>query len=130
MRGALHLVICLISFLVIAERATAQSASPELLSTSGGSAQVGFTYFDWSLGEAVILTMEAPEAILTNGFHQNERYCPGDFNGDGVVNAADLAFFIGQFGCEGTCEADFNLDGIVNTLDLNLFLTYFGSQCW
>lgn len=108
----------------------AQNASPELLSTAGGSAQVGLVHFDWSFGEAVILTMETTEVILTNGFHQNERFCPGDFNGDGVVNAADLAIFIGQFGCEGICEADLNLDGLVNILDLNLFLTYFGNQCW
>lgn len=110
--------------------ATAQSASPELLSTAGGSAQVGLVHFDWSFGEAVIFTMETPDVLLTNGFHQSERFCPGDFNGDGIVNAADLAVFIGQFGCVGECEADLNIDGLVNILDLNLFLTYFGNQCW
>lgn len=124
-------LVCLIfSFFILSANSTAQSASPELLSSAGGSAQIGLVYFDWSFGEAVIVTMETSEAILTNGFHQNERFCPGDFNGDGVVNAADLAVFISQFGCVGECEADFNLDGLVNTIDLNLFLTFFGNQCW
>lgn len=57
--------------------------------------------------------------------------CPGDLNADGIVNTADLAAFLGQFGTAvppGT-GADLTGDGIVNTADLAAFLGRFGSTC-
>jgi hypothetical protein len=47
---------------------------------------------------------------------------PGDLNGDGVVNAADLAILLGAWGTSG--PGDFNLDGIVNAADLATLLGY------
>lgn len=61
--------------------------------------------------------------------------CGGaDFNNDGVVNTADLVFFLGRFGQPVTPgslaeRADFNADGAVNTTDLVFFLGRFGSVC-
>ncbi|MFM9958761.1 MAG: dockerin type I domain-containing protein [Phycisphaerales bacterium] len=61
--------------------------------------------------------------------------CGGaDFNADGVVNTADLVFFLGRFGQPVTPgslaeRADFNADGAVNTTDLVFFLGRFGSVC-
>ena len=48
----------------------------------------------------------------------------GDLNGDGVVNAADLAIVLGQWG--GTGTADLNGDGVVNAADLAVVLGAWG----
>jgi hypothetical protein len=56
--------------------------------------------------------------------------CPGDLNGDGQRNTADLTGFLGQFGQSGTgLSADLNNDGSVNTQDLTQFLGVFGVPC-
>lgn len=57
--------------------------------------------------------------------------CPGDTNGDNVVNGADLSVLLSQFGqsvAAGT-GADFNGDGVVNGADLSVLLSSFGSGC-
>ena len=47
---------------------------------------------------------------------------PGDFNGDGDVNGADLGLLLGAWGpCPG-CPEDMNGDGVVNGADLGLLL--------
>jgi hypothetical protein len=46
-----------------------------------------------------------------------------DLDGNGTVNAADLALAAAQFG--GTGTADFNTDGVVNILDLILVVKNF-----
>lgn len=57
--------------------------------------------------------------------------CPGDLNGDGTINTADLAALLGVFGgAAGPGEpADFNADGAINTADLAVFLGRFGAPC-
>ncbi|MGP1346986.1 MAG: dockerin type I repeat-containing protein [Phycisphaerales bacterium] len=55
--------------------------------------------------------------------------CPGDVNGDLVVNSDDLGLLLGEFGCQSGCEADLNDDGEVNSDDLGLLLGEFGSDC-
>ena len=47
---------------------------------------------------------------------------PGDLNGDGVVNGADLGLLLAQWGGPGS--ADFSGDGVVNGGDLGLLLSY------
>lgn len=54
---------------------------------------------------------------------------PGDVNGDGVVNVADLLALINSWGqcpAQGDCFADFNNDGIVNVADLLLLIENWG----
>ncbi len=46
---------------------------------------------------------------------------PGDLNGDGVVNAADLNILLAAWGTDNAI-ADINGDGIVNAADLNILL--------
>lgn len=56
--------------------------------------------------------------------------CPGDTNGDRVVNFLDLNNILGVFGQTGmTLQADVNRDGAVNFLDLNIMLGSFGVTC-
>ncbi|MFM9959005.1 MAG: S8 family serine peptidase [Phycisphaerales bacterium] len=57
-----------------------------------------------------------------------------DFNGDRVVNVADLTFMLGRFGQTAVpgslaYRADLDHDGVVNTPDLVVFLGDFGSSC-
>ena len=51
---------------------------------------------------------------------------PGDLNGDGVVDTADLGILIGAFGTADPV-ADINNDGIVDTADLGILIGAFGS---
>lgn len=56
--------------------------------------------------------------------------CPGDTNGDGVVNFADLNTVLGTFGQIGDeVPGDLNGDGFVNFNDLNEVLSNFGNTC-
>jgi hypothetical protein len=52
--------------------------------------------------------------------------CPADFNGDSMVDAADLAQLLGMWGpCDG-CPADFDGDGTINASDLATLLDAWG----
>jgi|GEM_PF-1492312 len=55
--------------------------------------------------------------------------CPGDFDGNGVVNFSDFSLLLTQFGCEVACQADLNADGIVNFSDLVILQSNFGLFC-
>ncbi len=56
--------------------------------------------------------------------------CPGDANGDGAVNFADLNIVLSQFGQSGAGLAgDVTGDGAVTFADLNLVLSQFGQVC-
>jgi hypothetical protein len=51
---------------------------------------------------------------------------PGDLNGDGLVNGADLSILLGDWGTcppKGTCLGDINGDGVVNGADLSILLS-------
>ncbi len=52
--------------------------------------------------------------------------CPQDLDGDGQVEAFDLAIVLGSWGpCEG-CPADSNGDNVVNAADLAQLLGAWG----
>jgi hypothetical protein len=56
--------------------------------------------------------------------------CPGDTNGDNIVNFTDLNTVLAQFGQSGMGLAgDVNDDGVVNFTDLNEVLANFGNDC-
>ena len=56
--------------------------------------------------------------------------CPADLSGDGVVGAADLIVFLGDFGCMESCgETDLDGDGLVGVSDLVILLGEIGSYC-
>ena len=53
--------------------------------------------------------------------------CPGDFNGDGVVNGADFGSLLAAWGpCSG-CPEDLNGDGVVNGADVGGVLAAWGN---
>ena len=56
--------------------------------------------------------------------------CPGDFNGDRVVNSADLSLARTDFGSclnASSCRSDANNDAIVNLLDIVIALDHWGA---
>ncbi len=56
--------------------------------------------------------------------------CPGDANGDRVVNFGDLNIVLSNFGQVGVgLPGDVTGDGQVNFADLNLVLSFFGTAC-
>ncbi|MHC5025405.1 MAG: PEP-CTERM sorting domain-containing protein [Planctomycetota bacterium] len=65
----------------------------------------GFTDFDLRIDN---ITISTADSVL-----------PGDANGDGVVDVADLTEVILAWGpCAGACPADFDGDGLVDVVDL------------
>jgi hypothetical protein len=53
--------------------------------------------------------------------------CPGDLNGDGIVDLSDLATLLAHFGAPGgAADGDINGDGLVDLSDLALLLANFG----
>lgn len=48
---------------------------------------------------------------------------PGDLNGDGVINVADLLLLLADWGFCNDCPADLNDDNLVNVLDLLALLS-------
>lgn len=54
--------------------------------------------------------------------------CPGDINGDSLVNAVDVGQVLGNWGCSGTCgNADVTGDGTVDAGDLAAVLGSWGA---
>jgi hypothetical protein len=54
--------------------------------------------------------------------------CPGDLNGDGRTDLADLGILLADFGCvpPGPCVGDLNNDGRTDLADLGILLSDFG----
>lgn len=58
--------------------------------------------------------------------------CPGDFDGNGIVNSTDLLSLLASYGelcSQSACPEDINEDGIVNVTDLLEFLNVYGDTC-
>ncbi len=52
--------------------------------------------------------------------------CLGDFDGDGVVGAADLSVLLQEWGAHGASVADLNIDGSVDGDDFSVFMSLWG----
>jgi len=63
-------LLLLFCVLVVSSYATAQTLSPEVISTSGTSMSNGSTTLDWTLGEPATATLDNPQNAITQGFHQ------------------------------------------------------------
>ncbi|MCY3764406.1 MAG: leucine-rich repeat domain-containing protein [Gemmatimonadetes bacterium] len=82
-------------------------------------------------GPGGVQNLDVSQASLT--FRQAPA-CPGDFNGDGMVNLADFLAFAGGFGArsgDANYDAKFDMDGS-GSIDLSDFLAFagvFGTTC-
>lgn len=82
-----------------------------VMGTTDGSWQ----YSGWNIDDIQIIANAPPQGV------------PGDLNGDGGVDGADLTILLAEWGfCPG-CVADFNGDGFVDGADLTTLLGYWGS---
>lgn len=64
--------------------------------------------------------------FMTANFTPPVPTCVGDLNGNGVVDAQDLALLLGAWGCNPGHTADLNGDASVNPSDLALLLGNWG----
>ncbi len=72
-------------------------------------------------GSTPSFTIDAPMAALS---------CPGDINGDGVIDTADLGIMVAAFGSHGAdLPSDLNGDNTVDTADLGILISLFGDSC-
>lgn len=91
-----------------------------------GSVQPGWVVSATAIRASNGDTSEFSGAIVV----ESAGVCPGDTNGDGVVNFADLNTVLSQFGQTGAgLSGDVNSDGSVNFADLNMVLSNFGAVC-
>jgi hypothetical protein len=61
---------------------------------------------------------------------ESDISCPGDSNGDNIINFTDLNAVLADFGQSGMgLPGDTNGDGVVNFTDLNEVLAAFGTSC-
>jgi hypothetical protein len=83
-------------------------------------------------GAFVTATATDTDARATSEFSAcivaDDAGCPGDFNGDGVVDTQDVLAFLNAW-TAGDDSADFNGDGAVNTLDVLAFLNAWSTGC-
>jgi hypothetical protein len=63
------------------------------------------------------------------GLEQEDGGCPGDLNGDGLVNIQDLLEFLNLFGAYGFLAADLDFDQHVGVADLLMMLGLLGNTC-
>ncbi len=65
-----------------------------------------------------------------NGIPDECEPCPGDLNGDGVVDLVDMSILLNNFGNTGpNLPGDIDGDGDVDLVDLSLLLSNFGTNC-
>lgn len=57
--------------------------------------------------------------------------CPGDLNGDRIVDIEDLAFVLSNFGIPGASysDGDFDRDGIVDIEDVAFIISVYADVC-
>ena len=82
-------------------------------------------------GPGGVLNLDVAQAMLT--FTQAPA-CPGDFNGDGMVNLADFLAFAGGFGARSAdanydAQLDMDGNGSVDLSDFLVFAGVFGTAC-
>jgi len=63
------------------------------------------------------------------GCYEFSDTCPGDLNGDLVINTGDLTIILGAYTCTVDCIYDLNGDGAVNTGDLQIILAMYSIVC-
>ena len=68
------------------------------------------------------------DSSVGNYLYYNQLACPGDLDGDGDTDLADLGILLADFGCTapGPCPGDLDNDGDTDLADLGILLADFG----
>lgn len=96
-----------------------QQSRTDFLSSAGQTYYIRVSGFEGSQGTGVLTLAVFGNSII------------GDINSDGVVNLADLAMLLSNFGESGVgyADGDVDRDGDVDLGDLALMLSHFGESC-
>ncbi len=99
----------------------------------GGTSTGGVYTLSGTIGQADAAVSAGGDYTLAGGFWPGTPAdCPGDVDGDRVVNLTDLAILLSNFGT-GTgatrSDGDLNGDGAVSLTDLAIVLAVFGGAC-
>jgi Dockerin type I domain len=89
--------------------------SLNILDALGTYEYAGLTVFYWTIQDGPV----EPVGMI---FESITLSVAADLNGDGTVNAADLAILLGAWGPCAGCDADLNGDGTVDAPDLAILL--------
>jgi bacillopeptidase F len=81
-----------------------------------GTTDSGWTYCGWNIDDVRIESLVCDDAG-----------CPGDFNGDGQRDQADLGHLLGAYGVNG--DGDMDGDGDTDQADLGALLGVYGVPC-
>jgi len=68
--------------------------------------------------------------VVDMGSDEFDSHAPGDLNGDGCVDHADLGILLSDWDCTGgDCPGDCDGDGDTDHADLGLLLGHWGEGC-
>lgn len=87
-------VFLIIGFFINAT--SAQSISPQVINTTGGSYSFGYTIIDWNVGEmALVNTQQSADlqVVITHGFLQPFTDKPADNNTNNVFGPEEIRVF-------------------------------------
>lgn len=77
-------------------------------------------------GQELGETIGAHVLFHEEAFQPATDSCPADLNGNGAVDANDLAGLISVWGSCDECDADLNADGVINGHDMAIMLSAWG----
>ncbi len=94
--------------------------------TLGGSiVDLGGNSFGYDCNENGVCDLEETDAN-GNGYADECEISYGDFNLDGLVNAADITVVLNGWAGTGASNGDLNGDGVVNAADITVLLNNWG----
>ena len=99
------------------------------LLTPTGQVRVRFEASDLDGGSVVEAGVDDFRVVSLDCQPPNE--CPEDLNGDGLIDLADLAILLGNYGLPGMGpeDGDLNDDGTIDLADLSQLLGVYGTAC-
>ncbi|MDG2423504.1 MAG: M12 family metallo-peptidase [Phycisphaerales bacterium] len=97
-----------------------------------GTHAIRVEFFERGGGAGLIVRWQGPgigkQVIPASNWSYETSDCPGDTNGDLVIDVSDVLGIIDNWGCEG-CPEDVDGSGFVETNDLLLVLSVWNENC-